>query len=65
MATALFWTSDARGGVMRAAFLILALLPVPALAQVSNYVGKNATPGCVGIFVVAPTITSDMLGGSF
>jgi len=42
--------------------LLIALLPVVPVAQVSNYVGKNALPGCASTFVVAPTITNDMLG---
>jgi hypothetical protein len=51
---------------MRTVLLVVALIPVVPLAQIANYVGKNAAiASCASTFVVAPTITAEMLGGDF
>lgn len=49
---------------MRRIPAFLLLLPTVSFAQVSNYVGKNPTnASCASTFVVAPTITPDVVSG--
>ena len=49
---------------MRTILFVVALVPGPLLAQVSNYVGKNPSAfTCATTIVVAPTITPDIVSG--